>query len=217
MKLSRESMLASAIPLAAPLVIGFAAVAAAAAFDAIALRILLQSVAVAASALMGWRGGVVATHTRQSLGQDAPAATDETISRFIADRRRPTFDRDTGLCVNWYFRLRVEEEIARAERYRQSFTMITVSAADQAPSEGRGRAIRHCLRASDFAGDIGDKIAVLLPHTDRAGAANVAERIAVLVPNAEVHLAQFPQDASTVSHLLGDDEWQTSQELDLAS
>jgi hypothetical protein len=205
------------MPLAPPLVIGFAAVTAASAFDAAGIRILLQCIAVGAATLMAWRAGIVTTRTRQWVAEDAPTSTPESLSRFTVDRRRPTFDRDTGLCVNWYFRLRVEEEIARAERYHQPFTMITISAAAPATLENTRLAIKQALRAIDFAGDLGNKIAVLLPHTDRAGADIVASRLGRLAPRANIRVAQFPQDGTTVSHLLGDDEWRIAEQLDLAS
>lgn len=205
------------IPLTPPLVIGFAAVAAASAFDAAGVRIVLQCVAVGAATLMACRTGIVTTRARQSASEDAPASTPETLSRFTVDRRRPTFDRDTGLCVNWYFRLRVEEEIARAERYHEPFTMITISGATPAVIERTRLSIKQSLRTIDFAGDLGNKIAVLLPHTDRAGARVVAGRLASLAHGADIRLAQFPQDGTTVSHLLGDDEWRTTEQFDLAS
>ena len=44
-------------------------------------------------------------------------------------------------------------------------------------------ALKQWLRHVDFAGDLGNVIAVVLPNTNREGAANVMERLMKLVRN----------------------------------
>ncbi len=195
------------VPLCLSLGAGCTAVVAATAFDAAAVRIALQALAVASATLMAWRVGVISTENGQMVRTQLAAASPARLSAFGADRRRPTFDRETGLCTNWYYRLRVEEEIARAARYGQLFTMLTISAKTPEKLDGPRMAVKEWLRQVDFAGDLGHLISVLLPNTDRTGASVVRERLLAQGKGVEVRLAQYPDDGVTVSQLLGDDEW----------
>lgn len=201
----------TAIAAGVPLAAGFAAVASASAFDAVAVRIALQFFAVAVAALMAWRAGVLSM-SREVAGAVEPAAvTTAEVATITTDRRRPTFDRETGLCVNWYFRLRVEEEIARAARYGQRFTMLALSAGPEGDLSAPRLAIKRLLRNVDLAGEIGDRLAVLLPNTEHRGAEKVVARIAKLDPSVDVRIAEYPADGTTMTQLLGDDVWGTSE------
>lgn len=196
-------------PLVLPLVVGFAAVAAASAFDAVTIRIALQCVAIAAATVMACRAGVLASGASERSATGA--ASPERIAAFTVDRRRPTFDRETGLYATWYFRLRVEEEIARAARYATPFTLLCISSQSPVALNAPRMAIKHWLRQIDFAGDLGNVIAVLLPNTNRAGAAIVLERISKLVTGVDLRLAEYPADGTTAAQLFGDDEWRVSE------
>jgi GGDEF domain-containing protein len=196
------------IVLAAPaLVAGIAAVAVASAVDPLALRLALQAVALVAVAAMLWRAAAGAEG--ESGRSDIAPLPRSAAAALGSDRRLATFDRDTGLCVAWYFRLRAEEEIGRATRYGQPFTVVTMTAGPSESLEGARFALKQLLRQVDFGGDLGNKLAAVLPQTERAGALVVADRLRDVVPDAVIRVAQYPVDGATLSHLLGDDEWRT--------
>ena len=75
-------------------------------------------------------------------------------------------------------RLRAEDEIARAERYAAVFSVVTVQGSESTTMAQAGRALKHALREVDYAGDMGDYIAVVLPNTTREGAEVLAGRLA---------------------------------------
>ncbi len=186
------------------LIAGTAAVAVAAGINALAVRIVLQAIAVAAFLAIAWYVGLsgrIDAEPAQIVG-----ITPVQASSLGADRRRPTFDRDTGLHANWYFRLRVEEEIARATRYGQPLTVLCLIGSSEALQAPR-LALKRWLRQVDFAGDLGNVVAVVLPNTSRDGAAAVTERMRALAPVCEIHVAEYPVDGTTLAQLLGDSEW----------
>lgn len=198
----------SLILLVPAFVAGTAAVATAATIDAMALRVALQAVAVAAFLAMAWRVG--ASERRGASPAHGIGITPAQAKVLQSDRRKPTFDRDTGLYANWYFRLRVEEEIARAARYGQPFTVLRISAQTPEALEAPRLALKGWLRAVDFAGDLGDMLAIVLPNTSRAGAAIVTGRLEGLVPHVAIHIAEYPVDGATLEQLLGDAEWRVT-------
>jgi hypothetical protein len=192
---------------------GFAAVALTSNVDPAGLRVLLQAVTVVAFVTMAWAvarppGAAEVLATALSPSQTAVLAE---------DRRRPTFDRDTGLLTNWYFRLRAEEEIARASRYGQPFTIMSLVGDTPEALAVPRLSIKHWMRQVDFAGDLGNVIAVLLPNTDRAGAAIAMARLTKLVPNTQIRMAEYPADGSTLAQLLGDEEWRVTDGLEHVS
>ncbi len=195
------------------LVAGTAAVAVASTVDPLALQVALQAVAVAAFILMAWRvGAMPAPQAGATIVSLAPAQA----AALASDRRRPTFDRETGLHANWYFRLRAEEEIARAARYGQPFTVLSIVGETHEALDMPRLALKQWLRHVDFAGDLGNVIAVVLPNTNREGAANVMERLMKLVRNVEVRLAEYPVDGATLAQLLGDEEWRVTDGVEVA-
>ena len=200
--------------LLAPAVIaGFAAVALTSNVDPAGLRVLLQAITVIAFVTMAWAvarppGAAEALAVALSPSQTAVLA---------GDRRRPTFDRETGLLMNWYFRLRAEEEIARASRYGQPFTIMSLVGDSPEALAMPRLSIKHWMRQVDFAGDLGNVIAVLLPNTDRAGAAIAMARLTKLVPGTQIRMAEYPADGSTLAQLLGDEEWRVTDGLEHVS
>jgi hypothetical protein len=187
---------------------GTAAVAASSALDPVALRIGLDAVAVAALTFMACYVG--STAPREVTESEIIGISDAQTKALQSDRRKPTFDRDTGLYANWYFRLRVEEEIARASRYGHPFTMLRITAEDPQMLEAPRLALKGWLRDVDFAGDLGDKLAALLPNTTREGSAVVIHRLETLAPNLRMDVAQYPVDGATIAQLLGESEWHVS-------
>ena len=200
--------------LLAPAVIaGFAAVALTSNVDPTGLRVILQAVAVLAFVTMAW----AVARPRGAADELAAALSPSQAATLGGDRRRPTFDRETGLLTNWYFRLRAEEEIARATRYGQPFTIMSLVGDSPDALAVPRLSIKHWLRQVDFAGDLGKTIAVLLPNTDRAGAAIAMARLTKLVPGTQIHMAEYPADGATLSQLLGDEEWRITDGLEHVS
>src|SRR6185437_7092815 len=122
---------------------GVVALAATSMLHAFMLALPLDVVVVAAVLAVTWRAAVVIEGERADVA--IAAVKPVVMQRISADRRRPTFDRETGLLADWYFRLRVEEEIARAQRYGQKFTMLRISAGPEDARRGIALAARTCL------------------------------------------------------------------------
>lgn len=198
----------SIILLAPAFLAGTVAVATVSAVDALALRVALQAVAVAAFVAMAWYAGT-AEHSTVAPA-DIVGITPAQTKALQSDRRRPTFDRDTGLYANWYFRLRVDEEIARAARYGQPFTIIRIAGQTPAALDAPRLALKGWLRQVDFAGDLGDVLAVALPNTRRDGAATVTTRLEGFAPGVQMHIAEYPLDGATLEQLLGDTDWRVT-------
>lgn len=194
--------------LAPALIAGLAALAATSLVGQLALRLPLQVVAVAALIALAWRGACLTG--REEARDEAVAAAPAVVQRIASDRRRPTFDRETGLLADWYFRLRVEEEIARAQRYGQTFTMLRLTQADENARRIIATAARTCLRAVDLAGTVGAVTCILLPNTTRDAAVTVVDRLHELAPSAAIESAECPTDGSTLTALLAEDLWAVS-------
>lgn len=128
----------------------------------------------------------------------------------------PMVDLHTGLFSTPFFFKRLGEEILRAERYRHFLSVILIhSHPDSTRSAGQGagelRQIGKSLtgilsRRTDFQALFGRKqIAVLLPETDRDGAASVLERFHGHLNGANSRLTygtlSFPEDASNLKGL----------------
>jgi hypothetical protein len=167
------------------------------------VRWLFDLLIIGGAMTLAWWAGVTGEEARQHL----PAVPVHKIASIRRDTRLPSFDRDTGLCATWYFRLRIDEEIARAERYRQVFTLVTVSAPTAEAMTDARVAVRKSLRSVDLAGSLGDAIAVLLPNTGMDGARSAMERIAADVPELACRASEYPTDGTTLSALLGEHEW----------
>ena len=194
--------------LAPALIAGLAALAATSMVGTAAVRLPLQVVAVAAIVALAWRGARITE--REEAREEAVAAAPAVVQRIAGDRRRPTFDRETGLLADWYFRLRVEEEIARAQRYGQKFTMLRLTQADEDERRIIATAARTCLRAIDLAGTVGAMTCILLPNTTRDAAVTVADRLQELAPSAAIESTECPTDGSTLAALLAEDLWAVS-------
>jgi GGDEF domain-containing protein len=196
-----------AIMLLPALAAGLAAVIVSAAVPGAAPRIVLQTIAVAAILVTAWRAAVAGEQAGEEAAKVEQAPV--VVQRITGDRRRPTFDRESGLLADWYFRLRVEEEIARAQRYGQKFTLLRMSYPSGASTLEGNMAARKCLRAIDLAGNIGDTTAIILPNTERTAAVAVIDRLRELAPEATIEASECPADGTTVGALLGEHEWTT--------
>lgn len=160
---------------------------------------------VLAVCLSAWRASISAP-----AAEEAPAAA---LSEIRADHRRPTIDRESGLLAEWYFRLRAEEEVVRARRYGQPFTLLSIRVPSHEQSDAIIAAVREQLREVDFAGDLGTAVVICLPNTPRDGAATAAGRLARELPTVEVTMAEYPVDGDTLSALLHEETWDFSHPL----
>ncbi len=117
---------------------------------------------------------------------------------------------ETGLYADWYFHLRLQEEIDRAARYDTHFAVLVVTPLElhqefemEAASVSYGNAIRTHLRSSDMPALLRDgRLAVLLPHTSRQ---TLLKRRLIKVlksTNARVGIACFPDDGEDAAGLL---------------
>ncbi|HZP57795.1 MAG TPA: hypothetical protein VFC53_09615 [Dehalococcoidia bacterium] len=184
--------------LAAAFVLGVIATAVAAALGSTPLRIVVD--ALAAAAMIGVSVRVM---TEAAPEPQIPPAVPTVISAIRGDHRRPIFDRATGLLADWYFRLRAEEEIARATRYEQPLTVLRIDGApdDIAP------AVRNAIRAVDLPGVCGDFVAILLPNTSPEGAKAVADRLLAGAPELKITGSRYPDDGETLAALVGEPQW----------
>jgi CRP/FNR family transcriptional regulator len=136
----------------------------------------------------------------------------EVMSRRIrkADERISRFDREavrdplTGLLNRLAFEERLEEETARARRYRTPFSIVLVDLRDFADLRERvgpaaadqicawvGRLLKEHTRAGDVRFRLeGDVFAVLCPWTRAEASGRVAIRLATLVAEARPPLAE---------------------------
>ncbi len=163
-------------------------------------RFVLLFIAVAAVAAASWRVGAAALGGTISRAHGVPNRL-TMLAR--SERRSPMMDERTGLHADWYFKLRIDEEIARAKRYGQPLTVIGISApSHEALAEVR-QSTQDTLREVDFAGDLGQQVAVCLPNTTRSGAWNVVARMTEATKGIDIKLSEYPEDGATLASLLG--------------
>jgi GGDEF domain-containing protein len=116
----------------------------------------------------------------------------------------------TFLYADWYFRLRLREEIERCQRYDTRVTLLLAKmpqapAARQRPSasEWFDERLRALLRRSDLPALLRDgSLGVILTQTTRDAALHSRLTKALSSVNVAVGLACFPEDASDASTLL---------------
>lgn len=199
------------IGLAPVVLLGISAIGVASALGSGVLAFALGSTALVAAGAAA--GRVIVIERGRAAAHSESAAQ---IAYVRGDRRRPTFDRETGLLAEWYFRQRFEEEIARARRYGHDLTALTITVASPGADalETARIAARAYLRQVDFAGDLGGVIGVCLPDTSREQAQVVVERLRELVPGMDLAARAYPDDGETASALLNEQAWHTSRDLD---
>jgi hypothetical protein len=203
-----------AIGLAPVVVLGITAIAISSAIGAGIAGFALGALAVICAALAAWRVIVIERVRNASSVEQTPVQ-----AAFIrADRRRPTFDRETGLLAEWYFRQRFEEEIARAKRYGHALASLTITISSPTVDavETARLAARAYLRQVDFAGDLGGVIGICLPDTSREQSQVVVDRLKELVPGIDIAAREYPADGETLSALLNEQSWHTTRETDAA-
>jgi hypothetical protein len=147
----------------------------------------------------------------------SPDSADEDSRLEFAERMR----------VTEYFRARLAEEVRRAERYGRSFAVVFISCGDSSPREVFNN-VRPRLRSTDIVEVINspnqpagayaealnapdpnelvrNEVALILPETDRAGAAIALRRLRGQLSelgNVRLGVAVYPDDATVPNQLL---------------
>ena len=98
-------------------------------------------------------------------------------------------------------------ELYRSRRYQRPFVLASISRRSLNGHGATARAdLTQHIRAIDRVWEIGDRIFLLLPETDRHGADQLIARLAdgesELLPRQHVSLAAFPDDGLTSAALL---------------
>lgn len=114
----------------------------------------------------------------------------------------------------WYFHLRLEEEMARCQRYGYPVSLLVIRLQENPAHKGQGwrgefedrlRTIAaRKLRRPDLPAILGEQeLAACLPHTDRPGAEVVAERLAreLRAYRPSIGMATAPEEARTAGAL----------------
>jgi GGDEF domain-containing protein len=127
-------------------------------------------------------------------------------------QRRPRlslYDTKTGLCADWYFKLRLQEEITRASRYGTPFGLMLVSVAKPDDPGARDRvvaAMSQTFRDTDLVGhvDTDARFGVLLVNTDAESSELARMRLQAQLRDgdASVTLACCPSDGTDWRELL---------------
>jgi GGDEF domain-containing protein len=120
-------------------------------------------------------------------------------------------DEDTGMYTEWYFRLRLEEEIDRARRYGMPLSVLVTTSLGLVQHDGELaatdlniRAIRRQLRKSDVPALLRDgNLAAILPHTPAAPALEARLKKALASRRVQIGVASYPTDGDTPETLVG--------------
>lgn len=117
----------------------------------------------------------------------------------------------SGLYSYWYFRLRLQEELERSQRYSLNLAVLLVKSPGhirngaRPDSEWFGNDIHRYLRRSDLPALLRDgSLGIVLPHTAAKAAETLRRRLANSPDslNAAIGLACYPADGQDVSELL---------------
>lgn len=122
----------------------------------------------------------------------------------------------TGLYLAWVFHQRLEEEMARDDRYGHYFAVMLLEPADllALPSQddyaSAARELHRCLQPGDFAAQYDEeRFVVLMPETDRdaakAAGKNILLRLREVTPSHASWrgaVVTYPDDARTAEDIL---------------
>jgi GGDEF domain-containing protein len=138
-------------------------------------------------------------------------ATEQEVWRARAIRFSIHHD-NSGLYADWYFRLRLQEELERSKRYGVRFAVMLVKPiglhADAEFASAAGWFAEHLqrhLRKSDVPALLQDgHLAILMPNTARRAATSVQQRVASELASVEPHsgIACYPDDSQDIAELL---------------
>ena len=140
---------------------------------------------------------------------DLAHAADEGVWRARAQRFSIHND-ETGLYADWYFRLRLQEEVERSRRYDLRFAVLLVKplglgTQPQMASTWFNDKIRRHLRKSDLPALLQDgSLGVIMSSSARRAAQTVRRRIAEELEQRDprIGLACFPDDGQDAEAIL---------------
>ena len=142
---------------------------------------------------------------------DLTRTTEQEIWRARA-MRFSIHNESNGLYADWYFRLRLQEELERSKRYGVRFALLLVKPigvhADAELTSAAGWFADHIqrhLRRSDLPALLQDgSLGIIMPNTGRRAAATVQQRVASeLAPvQPQSGVACYPYDAAEIPELL---------------
>jgi GGDEF domain-containing protein len=123
--------------------------------------------------------------------------------------RLSIYDEESGFYADWYFGLRLREEIARSARYDQPFTLVLIEDLARGLGESLRTLVFRCLdetlRTTDMVAHINDsRFVVLLTNTHLRGALVAMRRIreSLLPEGIHVGIACYPEDGPDALSLL---------------
>ena len=119
------------------------------------------------------------------------------------------YDRETGFYADWYFRLRLQEELVRSQRFGQACSLLLVeSTKGRLTAESEKElfdTMATAFRETDLVAHLGSlRFVVLLPNTSAEGAELARNRLLELLPGDEVEAgkASYPDDGNDWRDLL---------------
>lgn len=140
---------------------------------------------------------------------DLAHVADEGVWRARAQRFVIHND-ETGLYADWYFRLRLQEEVERSRRYDLRFAVLLVKplglgTEPQMASSWFGDNIRRYLRKSDLPALLQDgSLGVIMSNSARRVAQTVRGRIAKELKKMDprISLVCFPDDGQDIDSII---------------
>lgn len=115
-------------------------------------------------------------------------------------QRLVIYDRETGFYADWYFRLRLQEELARSRRFSHPCALILAESTRGRLGQDKEaelfKAIMRSFRGTDIVAHMGNlRFAILLTNTAREGAEIARDRLSSMAGKGmDVGLACFPED-----------------------
>ncbi len=168
-------------PLAGAMILAVAGVAPVLAAASLLPTVLALPLVLGVMALVLWAGSSLGG----SLVQEGPGRVDRVRMYSSRTSRKSIYDLETGFCAEWYFHLRVEEEVARTMRSEQAFGLLLVEPRSKLGTAMRTRlllALERAFRAADLVGRLDDlRFGVLLPDSDHIGTSAARDRLQQLV------------------------------------
>jgi len=168
------------IPVLAPALV--AATAVAASWWAPAL--VVAGVAAVVSALAGLGAWMAGAWASESRARGSSNWAESARPQIQSARRLALFEGASWLYAGWYMTLRIREEVDRAKRYKQPLSLLLVDRAAGARKSSKDdreeleRALRKQARSADLVGALtSERIAIVLPATDRKGARQAKRRL----------------------------------------
>jgi GGDEF domain-containing protein len=118
------------------------------------------------------------------------------------------YDAETGLCADWYFRLRLQEETGRSKRTGQPFALLLAEGRHRPGTKAGARLVEgmaKTFRGTDIVGRLDDlRFGVLLIGADPKGAQAARDRLFSHLPGRDirVRIAVYPNDGQEWRALL---------------